>query len=69
MLSLVELDPVVLEEKMFKFVNVFPLFTYYFPLKKGMALQLNKVESRSPKEALCQSLVEIGLVDVNVSSL
>ena len=36
------------------FVNVFLLFLNYFPLDKGGALQLNKLQSPSPKDALCQ---------------
>ena len=36
------------------FVNVFSLFRNYLPLEKGMALHLNKLESPSPKDALCK---------------
>ena len=36
------------------FVNVFWLFRNYLPLEKGGALHLNKFESPSPKDALCQ---------------
>ena len=36
------------------FVNVFPLFRKYLPLKKGEANHLNKVEFPSPKDVLCQ---------------
>ena len=32
---------------------VFLLFRYYIPLEKGVALHLNKLESASPKDALC----------------
>ena len=35
------------------FVNIFSLFCYYIPLKKGVDLHLNKLESLSPKAALC----------------
>ena len=35
-------------------VNVFSLFDNYLPLEKGGALHLNKLESPSPKDALCQ---------------
>ena len=45
MLSLVEIGPVVLEKKIFNFVNVFSLFHNYLPLEKGGALHLNKIES------------------------
>ena len=36
------------------FVNVFSLFRNYLPLKRGLALPLNKLESPSLKDALCQ---------------
>ena len=42
------------EEDFFNFVNVFSLFRNYLPLEKGGALNLNKLESPSPKDALCQ---------------
>ena len=35
-------------------VNVFLLFRYYFPLEKGVALHLNKLESPSPKDPFCK---------------
>ena len=40
--------------RFFNFVNVFSLFRNYLPLEKGEALHLNKTESPSPKDALCQ---------------
>ena len=54
--NLVEIRPVVLEMKKFKFVNAFFLFPYYMylPLENSMALHLNKLESTLPKDALCQ---------------
>ena len=36
------------------FLNVFSLFRNYLPLEEGRALHLNKLESPSPKDALCQ---------------
>ena len=36
------------------FVNVFSLFRNYLTLEKGEALHLNKLESPSPKDVLCQ---------------
>ena len=36
------------------FVNIFSLFRNYLPLEKGGAHHLNKLESPSPKDALCQ---------------
>ena len=42
------------EEEFFNFINVFSLFRNYLPLEKGGALHLNKFESPSPKDALCQ---------------
>ena len=38
----------------FNFVNVFSLFRNYLPLEKGGVLHLNKLESPSPKDALCK---------------
>ena len=54
--NLVEIGPAVLEKKILNFVNVFwnSLFRNYLPLEKGKALDLNKLESSSPKDALCQ---------------
>ena len=47
--------PAVLERKIFKnFINGFSLFRNYLPLEKGGALHLNKLESPSPKNVLCQ---------------
>ena len=45
-----------------KFVNVFSLFRYYLPLEKGLALHLNKYESPSPKDALCQVWLKLALL-------
>ena len=42
------------EEDFFNFVNVFSVFHNYLPLEKGGALHMIKVESPSPKDALCQ---------------
>ena len=53
MLSLVDISSVVLEKKIFEFINVFSLFRNYLPLEKGGALHLNKLEFPSPKDALC----------------
>ena len=52
--SLVEISSVVLERRFFNFVNVFSLFRNYLPLGKGRAPHLNKLESPSPNDALCQ---------------
>ena len=41
-------------EYVFYFLNVFTLFRNYFPLEKDGALHLNKLESPSHKDALCQ---------------
>ena len=38
---------------MANFVQVFSSFRYHLPLKKGVPLHLNKLESPSPKDALC----------------
>ena len=42
-----------------KFVNVFSLFHNYLPLEKGKALHLNKLESPSTKNALCQAWLKL----------
>ena len=41
-------------KRFLSFINVFTLFRNYLPLEKGGALHLNKPESPSPKNALCQ---------------
>ena len=40
--------------RFFNFVNVFSLFRNYLFLEEGGALHWNKLESPSPKDALCQ---------------
>ena len=47
--------------RLFNFVNVFSLFRNYHPLEKGGALQLNKLESPLPKNALCQVWLKLAL--------
>ena len=42
------------DKRFLNFVDVFSLFRNYLPLEKGGALHLNKLESPSPKNALCQ---------------
>ena len=42
------------EEDFLNFINVFYLFYNYLSLEKVRALHLNKLESPSPKDALCQ---------------
>ena len=41
------------------YVNVFSLFRNYLPLKKAWPFILNKFESPSPKNALCQVLLKL----------
>ena len=43
-----------LEEDFSNFNIIFSLFHYYLPLEKAMVLYLNKLESPSPKDFLCQ---------------
>ena len=45
--------------RFFKNINVFSQIRNYLPLEKGMALYLNKLESLSPKDALCQVLLKL----------
>ena len=40
--------------KFLNFVNVYSLFCNYLPLERGGTLNLHKIESPSPKDALCQ---------------
>ena len=51
--SLVEIGQVVLEKKIFKSRQCFSLCGYYLPLKKCMALNLNKFEFPLSKNTLC----------------
>ena len=59
MQSLVDVEPVVLEKKIFKVLNVFSIFRNYLPLEKGGALHLNKLESPSPKDALYEDWLKL----------
>ena len=46
-----------------RFLNIFNIilhFCYYFPLKKGLAIHLNKHESPSSKDTLCQVWLKLG---------
>ena len=62
-----------LRRRFLKFVNVFSPFPYYLPLEKGGVLHLNKLESPSPKNALCQVWLKLASgsweEDENVKSL
>ena len=42
------------EDNFFNFGNVFSLFRNYLPFEKDVALHMVKLESPSPKDALCQ---------------
>ena len=63
----VEIGPAVLE-KILKVVNVISLFCNYLPLGKGMALHLNKLESPSPRDTLCQVWLKLVQVFVEKKS-
>ena len=52
--SLVEIGPVGLVKKIFKVVNLFLLIPNHLPFGKDVALHLNKLESPSPRDTLCQ---------------
>ena len=56
--SLFKTYPVVLEKKIFNFVNVFSLIRNYLTMEKGMAFHFNTLEFLSPKDALCQVLMK-----------
>ena len=60
--SLVEMCPVVLENILLNFINVFWLFRNYLPLEMGVALHLNKLEFPFSQGCFVPSLVEIGPV-------
>ena len=45
--------------KHWKFINVFLQFCNYLPLAKGLVLNLNKLETPSPKDAFCQVWVNL----------
>jgi hypothetical protein len=51
---LIEIGLLVLEKKIFKNFSAFLLFRYYLPLERSYPLPLNKLESPSPKDDLCQ---------------
>mgnify|MGYP003691692401 CR=1 FL=1 len=51
---LIEIGSVVLEKKIFKFCLCIFSIKHYLPLEKGGALHLNKLQSPSPKDALCK---------------
>ena len=39
--------------------NIILLFCYYLPLENGLALHLNKLESPSSMDALCQAFMKL----------
>ena len=47
-----------LRKRFLNFVNIYSLFRNYLPLEKDVTLYLNKLESSSPKDALCQVWLE-----------
>ena len=57
--SLVEIDPVVLEKKIFKVFDIILIFLLLSPIGKGVTLHLNKLESPPPKNALCQAWLKL----------
>ena len=53
--GLVDIGPVVLEKKIFKFCQcIILLFHNYLPLETGRAIHLNKLGATSPKDTLWQ---------------
>ena len=51
----------LLKRKFLKLRNVFSQFRNYLPLEKGVAPHLYKLESPSPKDALCQDWLKLAL--------
>ena len=53
--NLVEIGPEVFEKNiLLNLVDVFSVFRNYLPLEEGVAIHLNKPESTSPNDALCE---------------
>ena len=50
-----------LRKRFLNFFNIFLLFCNYLPLVKGVALYSKKLESPSPKDALCQVWLKLAL--------
>ena len=57
--KLVEIGPVVLEKKIFKYFQNNFTFWLSFPLGKGMTLHLNKLESPPLENVLCQVWLKV----------
>ena len=55
----VEIDPLVLENKIYKLINVFSLFRNLLPLEKGVVLHMNEMESPSHKDSLRTVLLKL----------
>jgi hypothetical protein len=55
---LIEFGWLVLEKKILKIFSLFLHFCYFLPLENGNPLHLNKLETPSPKDDLCQEKVE-----------
>ena len=53
--------PMVLQKKIFWFRPCILLFRNYLPLEKDVALRLNKLESHSPKDGLCQVWLKLAI--------
>ena len=66
--SFAQIGPLVIK-KIINFVNNFLLSHHYLPLKKCMVLYLNKLESPSPKDTLCQAPEVQSGGEENVTSL
>ena len=52
--KLVKVGPVILEKKIFEFRQCIFAILLFFPFGKGRVFYLNKLDSPSPKDALCQ---------------
>ena len=57
-----KLDQWWCRRKSIKVFNVFLLFHNYLPFEKSVALYMNKLESPSPKDALCEFFFKISPV-------
>ena len=57
--KLLEIDPVVLEKKIFlNVINVFSLFSFYHSLESALSPPFEQIETPLPKDALCQKLAQ-----------
>ena len=57
--NLIEIGPVVLKRGFKNIFNIILLLRYYLPFEKGVALNLNKLESTPLKDVLCNVCLKL----------